>query len=190
MLGVRCFREVPPVSSGGPNAATTSSRVMPIRTRDSSSSGDMVALWLAVGKFRAKTCYDPAQAGDRHARTAADPAASSPSPGKRSFRAEPEPVREPESPQPTPEGKPMSRSLWQLAIVLVALGTTTGHAANITRIAQIGQPDTCRKVCSNQCAIRFNTCAMSCGANDSCVEGCRDKLVACGYQCRSQCDHR
>src|SRR5262245_7190358 len=30
------------MSSGGPNAATTSSRVMPTHTRDSSSSGDMV----------------------------------------------------------------------------------------------------------------------------------------------------
>src|SRR5262249_1029486 len=88
------------------------------------------------------------------------------------------------------KGKPMSRSLWPLAIVLVVLGTTTGHGAKITRMAQIGQPDVCWKVCSRQCAVRFNTCAMSCGANGDCVEGCRDTLVACGNQCRSQCNHR
>jgi len=82
----------------------------------------------------------------------------------------------------------MSRSVWQLAIVLVALGTTTGHAAKITRMAQVARPDACWKVCSSECADRYNTCAMSCGANDSCVEGCRSTLVACGTQCRRQCN--
>src|SRR5215475_12307934 len=53
MLGVRCFREVPPVASGGPNAATTSSRVMPMHTRDNSSSSDIVALRCVTGRLQA-----------------------------------------------------------------------------------------------------------------------------------------
>src|SRR5262245_52930858 len=40
------------MSSGGPNAATTSSRVMPMHTRDSNSSGDMGALRLQNGLSR------------------------------------------------------------------------------------------------------------------------------------------